>query len=92
VRRGKPDRRVAARAADLEHLAAGVGRHEREQEPARIRADGERALGVRDALGAVSHVLLLEAGEHGSDPVVEHRADLTDCRDGPKPDRVGSSA
>ena len=46
-RGGQPDRRVAARAADLENLAAGVGRDEREQESARLRPDGQRALGVR---------------------------------------------
>ena len=70
--RGEPDRRVTARSADLEDLAAGVRRDEREQEPSRIRADGERTLGVGNILITLALVLLLEAGEHGTDAIVEH--------------------
>ena len=36
---GEPDRRVAARAADLEHLAVGLRRDEREEEAAGGRLD-----------------------------------------------------
>ena len=43
----EPDRRVAARPADLEHLARGLRRDEREEEPAGRGRDGPRALHAR---------------------------------------------
>ena len=44
---GEPDRRVPARAADLEHLARVLRRDEREQEPPGRRRDRPRALLAR---------------------------------------------
>ena len=46
---GEPDRRVAARAAELEHLAPGLRRHEGEQEPPGRRRDLPRAPLGREA-------------------------------------------
>ena len=72
--RGEPDRGVAARAADLEHLAVGLRRDEREEEAARRRLDLPRALLGGEAALPLGGVLALEAVEHGADAVVEHRS------------------
>ena len=71
----QPDRRVAARAADLEHLAARPAGAEREEEGAARRRDLERALVVReDGVVVVAIGLLLEPAENRTDAVVEHQA------------------
>src|SRR3954469_9280737 len=70
---GEPDRRIAAGAADLEHLAVGLRRDEREEEAAGRRLDLARALLGREAAFALGGVLPLEAFEHGAYAVVEHR-------------------
>src|SRR5262249_44058723 len=69
----QPHRRVPARPADLEHLAVGLRRDEREQELARGVLDLTRAELARDAFLALAAVLLLEAREHGADAFVEHQ-------------------
>src|SRR5206468_8185322 len=48
--RGEPDRRVPARAADLEHLAVSLRRNEGEEELACRPRDLARALVARDVL------------------------------------------
>ena len=63
---GEPDRRVAAGAADLEHLAGVLRRDEREQEPASRRRDRARAHRRRQAELALGRVLRLEAVEDRS--------------------------
>jgi hypothetical protein len=69
---GEPDRGVAARAADLEHLAACRVGDEREEEPPRRRRDGPRPLhGAEPALAFVL-VLALEPLEGRESLVVEH--------------------
>ena len=68
----EPDRGVAARAAELEHLAVGLRRDEREEEAAGRRLDLARALLGREAALPLGGVLTLEAFEHGADAVVEH--------------------
>ena len=70
---GEPDRRVAARAADLEHLAVGLRRDEREEELPRRARDLARRAARGDAGLALAAVLLLEPREHGADAVVEHQ-------------------
>src|SRR5205823_14945973 len=62
----------AARAAELEHLAVGLRRDEREEEATRRRLDLTRALLGREAALPLGGVLALEALEHGPDAVVEH--------------------
>src|SRR5439155_8569941 len=73
----EPDRRVAARAADLEDFAVGLRRDEREQELAGRAGDLAGPLLTGDALLALAHVLFLEAREHGADAIVEHGAEPT---------------
>ena len=68
----EPDRGVAARAAELEHLAVGLGRDEREEEAAGRRLDLARALLGREPALTLGGVLTLEALEHRRDAVVEH--------------------
>src|SRR5262245_24837443 len=58
--RGQPDGRVAARAADLEHPAAGRRRDEGEEESTRRGLDRARAELPRDTLVALAAILLLE--------------------------------
>lgn len=70
--RGEPDRRVAARASDLEHLAVSLRRDEREEEPAGRRLDLARALPGREPLLPLGGILTLEPFEDGADTVVEH--------------------
>src|SRR4051794_23328493 len=70
--RGEPDRRVAPRPAELQHLAVGLRRDEREEEAARRRLDLTRALLGRETALPLRSVLLLEALEHGANPVVQH--------------------
>jgi hypothetical protein len=70
--RGEPDRGVAARAAELEHLTVGLRRDEREQEAARRRLDLTRALLGRKATLSLGGILLFEAFEHRAYPVVKH--------------------
>ena len=72
--RSEPDRRVAARAADLEHLAIRLRRDEREEEATGRRRDLARTLLRRQATLSLGVVLPLEAFEHGADAVVEHSA------------------
>src|SRR5436190_505743 len=74
---GEPDRGIAARAADLEHLAVGLRRDEREEELAGGARDLACALLARDALLALAGVLLFEAREHGADAFVEHGRERT---------------
>jgi hypothetical protein len=74
--RCEPDRRVAARAADLQDLAAVLRRDEREEEASGRRRDRARALLARDAPLALLRILALEALEHGAHLVVEHMASL----------------
>src|SRR5262249_44699889 len=70
--RGEPDRGVAARAAELEHLAVGLRRDEREEEPSGRRHDLARTLLRRQASFALGGVLALQAFEHGAYAVVQH--------------------
>ena len=74
---GEPDRRVAAGAAELEHLAPGLRRDEREQEPPGGRRDLPRAQLGRKLRFALRRVLLLEPAQNTHDLVVEHTGD---CR------------
>src|SRR5205085_379588 len=69
--RREPDRRVAARAADLEHLAVGLRRDEREEEPAGRGLDRPRAQLARDAFRPLARVLGLEARQHLPHAIVE---------------------
>jgi carbon monoxide dehydrogenase subunit G len=69
---GEPDRRVAARSADLEYLAVGLRRDEGEEEPTRGRLDLARTLFGREPALALGGVLALEAFEDGADAVIEH--------------------
>src|SRR5262245_53235913 len=71
--RAEPDRRVPARAADLEHLAVPLRRHEREQELSRRARHLPRAQLARDAFLTLPRVLLLQPSENGSDLLVEHQ-------------------
>ena len=73
----EPDRRVAARAADLEHLAVGLRRDEREEELPRRPLDRPRAQLAPHAFGPLARVLGLEARERGADAIVEHGAEPT---------------
>src|SRR5690349_18253753 len=59
--RREPDRRGAAGAADLEHLAVGVRRSERVEEAPGRRRDLTGAQLARDVLLALAAILLLEA-------------------------------
>ena len=70
--RREPDRGVAARAAELEHLAVGLRRDEGEQELAGRAGHLARPLLARDVAGALVGILRLEAGKHGADAIVEH--------------------
>src|SRR5581483_7204232 len=67
-----PDRRVPARAADLQDLAAGLRRDEREQELPGRRRDCPRAPLLREPAGALIRILRGQAGEHGAYAIVEH--------------------
>ena len=68
-RRGRePDRRVPARAADLEHLAAGIRRDERKEQATGVGPHGERPLRRWQPGGAVGLVLRLEACQDVADP------------------------
>src|SRR5690349_17633348 len=73
--RGEPDRGVTARAAELEHLAVGLRRDEREEEAACRRLDLTRALLGRQTALPLGCVLQLEAFEDGAYAVVEHRSE-----------------
>src|SRR5581483_2846885 len=75
---GQPDRRVAARAADLEDLAGVLRRDEREEEATGGRDDRARAELARDAALTLLGVLPLEALQHRAHPFVEHAASLRD--------------
>ncbi len=55
--RGEPDRRITARAADLEHLAVGLRRDEREEEAAGRLRHRARAHRCRQSLLALCRVL-----------------------------------
>src|SRR6478672_8704853 len=70
--RPEPDRGVAARAAELEHLAVGLRRDEREEEAAGRRLDLARALLGREAALTLRRIFTLEALQHGFYAVVEH--------------------
>src|SRR5512133_745172 len=70
--RPEPDRGVAARAAELEHLAVGLRRDERKEEPAGRRLDLARALLGREPALTLRRVLTLEALEYSEYAVVEH--------------------
>ena len=78
----EPDRRVAARAADLEHLAAGLAGAEREQErPARRRhleralLDGQAPRPPRPSVSCSSR-----RGRHGRDRRASARSRSTSSR------------
>src|SRR5581483_1060014 len=70
--RAEPEGRVAARAADLEDVAARMVRHEPEQEPPGRGPDRPRPHGARQPLLALQRVLLLEPAHDGQDALVEH--------------------
>ena len=69
----EPDRRVAARAADLEHLAAGTPGGKRVEERAARRRHLERALRDGKVASLLAGGLLLQAAQDGADVVVEHQ-------------------
>ena len=66
----EPDRRVPARAADLEHLARGLGSDEAEEELPGRRRDRPRALLGRKLLPSFLGILLLEPVEDGANLIV----------------------
>jgi hypothetical protein len=70
--RAQPDRGITPRAAELEHLAAGLRRDEAEQEAAGRRRHRARALLGRQALATLLFVLDLQAREDVANAVVEH--------------------
>src|SRR5262249_57940806 len=74
---GEPDRRVAARAADLEHLAVGLRSDECEQELPGGTGDRARAHRGRQPARPLVRILFLEACEHGADAVAEHGPSVT---------------
>jgi SAM-dependent methyltransferase len=74
--RGQPDRRVAARAADLEHLDPRLCRREREEEAPGRPLHLARAPLARQAGPALGGVLGLEAGENCTHTIVEHGSSL----------------
>src|SRR5262249_32211049 len=73
---GEPERRVAARAADLEHPAVGLRRDEGEEEAAGRRLDLTGTELPRDPLLPLGGVLTFEALHDGENPVVQHALDL----------------
>src|SRR5581483_4108098 len=73
----EPQRRVAARAAELEHLAAGMVDDETEQEAAGRRRDLTRAQPGGEPLLSLAPVLLLEPSHHRPDARVEHQSTVT---------------
>jgi hypothetical protein len=75
--RREPDRRVAARPADLQHLAGRLRRHDGEQEAAGGRRHLPRPLLAGDAAGPLVGVLPLKALQDGTDLTVEHDGTLT---------------
>src|SRR5262245_5486640 len=70
---GEPDRRVAARAPDLQHLAVPLRRDEREQELPGRPGDLPSPKLPRDPFLALPGILRLEPFEHGSHSIVEHQ-------------------
>ncbi len=72
---GEPDRGVATRTPELEHLAVGLRRDEREEEAARRRLDLACAQLGREPALPLDGVLALEAVEHSADAVVEHESE-----------------
>src|SRR5262249_55577802 len=78
--RSEPDRGVAPRPAELEHLAVGLRRDEREEEAAGSRLDLARPELGREAALPLVGVLALEALEHGADAIVEHWAGNYRCK------------
>src|SRR5215831_10790669 len=70
--RREPDRRVAARAAKLEHVDARLGGCQREQEATRRRLHLPRAPFRGQPRLALGPILSLEAGQDGQDALVEH--------------------
>ena len=68
----EPDRRVAARAADLEHLDARLAGGECEQEAAGRRLDLARPLRRRKPGRALRGVLRLESSENAEHALVDH--------------------
>jgi len=64
--RSEPDGRVAATGPDLEHLAVGLRRDEREEKPARRRSHRHSGR---------SRLLRLEPLEHAANAVVQHAAE-----------------
>src|SRR5919198_981758 len=67
----EPDRRVAPRAADLEHLAVGLRGDKREEELPRRSCDLPSAQLARHPLRPLACVLLLETREDGPYAIVE---------------------
>src|SRR5256714_8844784 len=70
---GEPDRRVAARAADLQHLAVGLRCDEGEQEPSGRGLDRTGAFGGGETRGALGGVLLLETRQHSANALIQQR-------------------
>ena len=70
---GEPDRRVAARSSDLQHLAVRLGRDQVEEELPRRPRDLPGAKLPSDTLLALRGVLRLEPLQHRANPVVEHQ-------------------
>src|SRR5262249_12496419 len=68
----EPERGIAARAANLQYVAARIVRDEPEQEAACGRRDRPGPHLARKALCALEPVLLLEAAHDGEDTIVEH--------------------
>jgi hypothetical protein len=81
--RGEPDRGVPTRASELEHLAVGLRRDEREEKATRGRLDLTRPLLGRQAAFPLGGVLTLQTPEHGANAVVEHARKLSWTRCAP---------
>src|SRR5213076_1824365 len=70
---GEPDARVAARGADLQHLAVPLRCDQREQELPRRARNRARALGRREAALPLLGILALEPIQHSADAIVQHQ-------------------
>ena len=77
----QPDRRVAARAAELEHPAVVHRGHQGEEELAGRARHLTRALRRGEAALPLGGVLGLQPGEHLQDPIVEHAPTIGSPRD-----------
>src|SRR6266576_5845660 len=71
--RGEPDRRVAAGAADLQHLAVGLRCDEGEQESSGGGLDRTGELGGGETGSALGGVLRLELRQHSANALIQQR-------------------